>query len=125
MKYLLVFLLAINGIANADDVQWAKGYTADCDNATEREDGSALDASEIASVRYIIIPEGGTVPVYTAIMAGGCTPTYIDTKKFVPVGRYFLHGITVDTDGRESAVSSPGAPLTVQKSRPNPPGGVR
>ena len=126
MKRLFIiaaFLIA--GVTNADDVQWAKGYTADCDNATEREDGTALPADEIAVVKYMIATSGTATPTHTAIMAGGCNPTFIDTKRYVPVGDYFLYGITVDTDGQESVVSSPGVPLTVMKARPKPPSGLR
>ena len=60
MKFLLIFLLVIGGIANADTVQWSKGYTADCDNPTEREDGTVMSAAEISHIIYQIIPASGS-----------------------------------------------------------------
>ena len=125
MKFLLIFLLAIGGAANADTVQWSKGYTADCDSPTERVDGTALPASEISHIIYQIIPASGGTPTYEALMQGGCKPTFVDTKSNVPTGDYLLHGITVDTDGQVSVQSSPGVPMTVQKAKPKPPTGLR
>ena len=58
-------------------------------------------------------------------MAGGCKETFIDTKLYVPPGDYLLYGYTVDTEGRESALSDPGVELIVQKARPNPPSNMR
>lgn len=124
MKKLLILLL-IPFAVHAKDVQWAQGYTANCDNATEREDGTALPLNEIASVHYLIIPASGGEPIYTMIMTGGCNPMFVDTHQFVPAGNYLLHGITVDTEGRQSVMSTPGNVLTVIKARPKPPTGLR
>ena len=125
MKYLLFVLMLAFSSVHADTVQWSKGYTADCENATQRVDGSALAITEIATVIYQIIPASGGVPIYEALMQGGCKPTFVDTKSHIPTGDYLLHGITVDTDGQASIQSSPGVPMTVQKAKPKAPTGLR
>ena len=125
----LVSVLMVSAImvmdANAIEVQWAQGWTADCDNATQRTDGSALSTAEIEYVEYRVTPSTGGNATYTVLMTGGCKPTYIDTKQFIPVGTYLLTGVTVDTDGRVSVPSDPGIELTVMKAKPKPPSGLR
>jgi len=125
MRYILFILMLAFSWAQAETVQWSQGYTADCDNPTARSDGSTLSLAEISHVLYQVIPAAGGAPIYEVIMQGGCKPTFVDTKSFLPVGDYLLHGITVDTDGQASVQSSPGIPMTVQKARPNPPSGAR
>ena len=126
MKYLIIFLiqLAIASSVNAETVQWSKGFTAGCDNATERTDGTPLDVSEIDRVEYYIDPtDQNPSPAYTIPMAGGCQDLFVDTRQF-PVGDYFRYAKTIDTDDRESDLS-PGTAFTIQKPRPNPPGNLR
>jgi hypothetical protein len=122
MKLFIILLLLALPV-QAEVVQWSKGYTAGCIDATQREDGTALAPAEIQKVVYQIV--SGTSVIYEVLMAGGCKDTYIDTKQFIPPGEYLLHGYTVDTAGLESALSSPGVALTVQKARPKPPSGLR
>jgi hypothetical protein len=120
---LILIISTLTCTVNAQTVQWSKGYTAGCIDATQREDGTALAQAEIQKVVYQIV--SGTSVIYEAIMTGGCKDTYIDTKQFIPPGEYLLHGFTVDTAGLQSALSSPGVALTVQKARPKPPSGLR
>ena len=122
---ILVAIAMCTGTVAAKEVQWSQGYTANCTNATQRVDGTILNATEIAFVKYQIIPVSSTSATYEVIMSGGCRTTFIDTKQFVPVGSYLMHGITVDTDGLESVLSSPGVELIVQKARPKSPSGVQ
>lgn len=124
MKTTILLAALIATTVNATEVQWAQGFSANCTNATERTDGSILNATEISVVKYRIRDLNGLL-VYEAIMAGGCRTTFIDTKQFVPVGNYLAHGITVDTDGLESIESTPGTSLVIMKSRPKPPSGVQ
>ena len=119
--FIVLLLLALP--VQAKVVQWSKGYTAGCDNPTEREDGTPLSVEEINRVVYQITQDGSTV--YEILMMGGCKDTYVDTKSFVPAGEYLLHGYTVDTEGQESSLSSPGVTLTVQKAKPKAPSGFR
>lgn len=110
--------------AQAADVQWSKGYDANCINPTERADGTPLPASEIASIKYHIY-RAGTVangnPEYEAPpMVGGCKATFINTK-LMTIGDKEAYAITVDTDGRESVYSSPAFVFSVVKSNPKPP----
>ena len=124
MKILFVLMLFVSMVATAQDIQWSKGYTAGCDNAVEREDGSALLPEEIAFVMYYLDPtDGNPDAMHTITMGGGCTDTFVDTKVF-PTGDYFRYAKTVDTSAQESVLSV-GVPLTIQKARPNPPGGMR
>jgi len=120
-KFIILMLLSMPVFAI--DVQWSKGYLGNCDNPTERVDGTPLLASEIDHVVYQI--KSGDQVVYEALMAGGCKETFIDTKLYVPPGDYLLYGYTVDTEGRESVLSEPGVVLTVQKARPKAPSGFR
>ena len=83
---LFLIISTLTCTVNADTVQWAKGFTADCENPIEREDGTALTAAEISHIVYQIIPASGGTPMYEAIMQGGCKPTFVDTKSFVPTG---------------------------------------
>ena len=122
MKYFLLLLLPF--AVQAEVIQWSQGYTAGCDNATERVDGTILTLGEIARVEYYIDPvDGNPTPLHTVIMSGGCADTFVDTKQF-PVGDYFRYAVTVDTDGLVSDMSV-GAMMTIQKSRPKSPGGIR
>ena len=112
--------------ASADDVQWSKGYMGGCTDATQREDGSPLLASEIAKVEYYLDKEDGNItsPELTVLMSGGCKDTFIDTKQ-VGTGIYFAYARTFDTDARESIASTPGVVKTITKAKPKPPSGVR
>jgi hypothetical protein len=117
--FIVTILLLLSFAATADTVQWSQGYTANCDNATQREDGAALPLSEIGRVEYYLDQTDGNItnPAVTLLMSGGCQPMFLDTKQ-VPVGDYFTYGRTWDTDGLDSVVSAPGTPKTIQKSRP-------
>jgi hypothetical protein len=114
-----VLMITLIGVLQAEDIQWAQGFTADCDNPTEREDGTPLSIEEIARVEYYLDPVDGNLdtPAYTAIMAGGCQPTFIDTKQ-LSVGDYWAYARTYDTDLLDSVASTPGIPKHIQKSRP-------
>ena len=95
MKYLIAILLLISFSAHADIVQWSQGYTANCDNPTERTDGTTLDISEIKRVEYFISTldglagqeraalTGGQV-VFAISMIGGCAPVFVDVKSAEP-----------------------------------------
>jgi hypothetical protein len=122
MKLFIILMLLVLPV-QAKVVQWSQGYTANCTNATQREDGTALALAEIQKVVYQI--KSGDSVIYEALMMGGCNDMYIDTKQFIPPGEYLLYGFTVDTEGLESALSDPGVTLTVQKARPKPPSGLR
>lgn len=126
MKKFIWLLMFAAFTAQAETVQWAKGFTAGCDNPTTRTDGTELLPEEIALVRYYVDPSDGNIvtPTYMVIMNGGCVDTFIDTKRFLPVGDYFRYGVTVDTDGLES-VASDGVGITIRKANPNAPGGIR
>lgn len=129
MKKLGIFIvgsfLAFN--IQAEVIQWSQGFTADCDNPTERVDGTPLAVGEIANVYYYIDSTDGNItsPVYTTIMTGGCTPTFVDTKQFNIGTTYYRYGVTEDTEGQLSVVSSPGVPFTVQKAKPKPPSNIQ
>jgi hypothetical protein len=120
---LFIIISFLSCTTNAQVVQWSQGYTANCENPIEREDGTALAPEEIQKVVYQIV--SGTSVIYEVLMSGGCKAAFIDTKQYIPVGEYLLHCYTVDTDERESALSDPGVVLTVQKARPKPPSGMR
>ena len=83
---MLIITLLVAGPLQADVIQWSKGYTAKCDNATEREDGTPLPPEEIDMVIYYISEVYGDIDnaIYTVIMDGGCKDTFIDTKSYVP-----------------------------------------
>ena len=122
--------MALLGTAWAKDVQWSQGYTGDCTNATEREDGVPLDLSEIYMVRYLIVPQGGDIndATYEIQMMGGCKPVFVDTKRYVPPGTYEVYGLTVDTsqpNRLESVPSDPPVILTVGKSSPKAPSNIQ
>jgi hypothetical protein len=116
---LFLIISTLSCIAHADDVQWSKGYTANCDNAVERENGEPLALSEIDRVEYYLDKTDGNItnPVLTILMNGGCKPMFVDTRQ-LSVGDYFAYGRTWDTDGLDSVVSTPGVPKHIQKSRP-------
>ena len=128
MKTLILFaaFLMTSVDVMAETIQWSKGYTGGCTNATQREDGSPLLATEIAKVEYYLDKNDGDIisPEMTVIMTGGCKDTFINTKQ-VGTGDYFIYARTFDTDGRVSVASSPGVLVTIQKARPNPPSGLR
>ena len=130
MKRIVLFLtgsLLAFQIQAADVYQWSQGFTGNCTDPTEREDGTTLLASEIANIYYYIDSTDGNVatPAFTSIMAGGCSPVAVDTKQFNTNTTYYRYGVTEDTDGRLSVVSTPGNPFTVVKSRPKPPSNVQ
>ena len=122
---MLAMMLALP--ATAQVVKRSDGYTASCTNATEREDGTPLLASEIQSVWYYLDMTYGDVtnPTKSILMSGGCKDTFIDTKQ-MPVGDYHRYAVTVDTDG-ESSVISDLLPelLTIQNAKPRAPANIR
>ena len=122
---MLAMMLALP--ATAQVVKRSDGYTAGCTNATEREDGTPLPASEIQSVWYYLdMTYGETANATRSIlMSGGCKDTFIDTKQ-MPVGDYHRYAITVDTDGESSVVSDQLIDvLTIQNAKPKAPGNIR
>ena len=122
MKYLLLLLVPF--AVQAETIQWSQGFTAGCDNPTERIDGTPLLPEEIDRVEYYIdYIDGNPDPLYTIMMTGGCADIFVDTKQ-IPIGDYYRYAITVDTDGLVSDMSV-GAMMTIQKSRPKSPGGIR
>ena len=122
MKYFLLLLLPF--AVQAEVIQWSKGYTAGCDDATERVDGSPLLPGEIAVVEYYIDPiDGNPAPEHLILMPGGCEDTFVDTKGF-QIGDYYRYARTFDTDGLVSDMSA-GVLMTIQKARPKSPGGIR
>lgn len=125
MKKLFILLLIPFSVF-ADDVQWSKGFTINCTDATEREDGSALPPGEIGSIKYYAYRDGETTePEYTFQFIGGCGPSVIDTKQLT-TGIKDFYATTVDTDGRESStVSLTKATHNIMKARPKPPTGLR
>jgi hypothetical protein len=126
MKGLLLFIamtLVYSTTASAETlvIKRSEGYTANCTNPVERVDGTALLASEIASVWYYLDPvhgaNGGT-PQHSVLMSGGCKPSFIDTKQ-IPKGVYYRFAVAVDTDGLISDVSTMNAiTITLQNARP-------
>ena len=122
---MLAMMLALP--ATAQVVKRSDGYTASCTNATEREDGTPLLASEIQSVWYYLdMTYGETANATRSIlMSGGCKDTFIDTKQ-MPVGDYHRYAITVDIDGESSVVSDQLIDvLTIQNAKPKAPGNIR
>lgn len=116
-----IVLMLLGTLLHADTVQWSQGYLGNCDNPTEREDGTPLLPAEIGRVEYYLDRTDGNItnPELTVIMTGGCSETFINTKA-VGTGDYFAYGRVFDTDGIDSVASSPGVPKTIQKSRPKP-----
>ena len=112
--------------AMADDVQWSKGFTINCTNATEREDGTALPAAEIGSIKYYAYRDGETTnPEHIYQVMGACKASVIDTKQLT-TGIKDFYATTVDIDGRESTtVSTTFVTHNIVKSRPKPPSGLR
>jgi hypothetical protein len=113
--------------ATAQVVKRSEGYPANCTDATEREDGTPLLASEIANVWYYLDKTYGDVDTATKsiLMSGGCKDTYVDTKQ-MPVGDYHRYAITVDTDGEPSRVSDQlPEVLTIQNAKPKAPGNIK
>jgi len=126
MRNLLIALLLIAGTANAD-VQWSKGFDINCTNATERENGTALAASEIGSITYYVFKAGviTSSPEHTYMFIGECSLSHIDTK-LLSTGRKEIYAKTTDTDGRISTnMSSPAYLVNIIKSNPKPPTGLR
>jgi hypothetical protein len=126
---LLIAILLYPLAASAETIviKRSEGYTANCTNATEREDGTPLPASEIASVWYALDPvhgAGGGDPAYSALMSGGCKPTFIDTKQ-LPKGVYYRFAVTTDTEGLVSVISvmNP-VTITLQNAKPKSPKNV-
>jgi hypothetical protein len=116
--FLLLMFLAFP--VHADDVQWSKGFTANCIDATERADGTLLALSEIGSIKYSIFPDGEIVnPEHVHVSGGPCRSTFIDTKQF-SVGVKDIYMTTIDTDGRESVFSTVKT-HTIIKANPKPP----
>jgi len=128
MKFTIIMLAMMLALpATAQVVKRNDGYTAGCTNATEREDGTPLPASEIQSVWYLINKTYGDItnPTKSVLMSGGCKDTYVDTKQ-MPVGDYHRYAITVDTDGVQSVVSPQMTDvLTIQNAKPKAPGNIK
>lgn len=124
--YFALAMMVISSV-NAADVQWSKGYDANCTDATERSDGTPLLAPEIASVEYYIYKEGafpaGNPEIPPIVMVGGCKLTFIDTK-LLTTGNKEAYAVTIDTEARRSVYSSPAFVFTVTKSNPKPPSGM-
>lgn len=132
LKYLVLLIALLPFSAQCDTVQWSKGYLANCDNPVERVDGTALAISEIARVEYYLSTDdllAGkertelTGVVYTVLMSGGCSSSYVDTKR-ISVGTYYAYAVAFDTDARES-VASVNHEIVVQKARPKSATGLR
>jgi hypothetical protein len=121
----IFFLMLFAFPVHAADVQWSQGFNIDCDNPTERSDGTPLEVTEITSIKYYIFKDGeATTPEYTHEAFGACAPTLIDTKQGT-TGIKNIFATTKDTDGRESSSYSNGLTHTIIKSRPKPPRGLR
>jgi len=119
--------LVVSLPATAEVIKRSDGYTANCDNATQREDGTPLAASEIKNVWYYLDKTWGnlTTPDLSVLMSGGCKSTLIDTKPLA-VGTYHKYAVTIDTDDQSSEVSPQLAdPLVIQNAKPKAPGNIR
>jgi len=105
--------------ARADDVQWSKGFDINCTNATTREDGSSLAASEIAAIKYYGFAAGDqATPDHVYTFDGECQSVHIDTKE-MPTGIKDFYATTVDTDGQESSsLSASKVTHKIMKARP-------
>jgi len=122
MKILGLILMMFLSVACADDIQWSKGFTINCTDATQREDGTALLTSEIGSIKYYAYPSGETTNnEHVFEFIGGCKAVQIDTKQLT-TGVKDFYATTVDTDGRESTdLSATKVTHTIMKSRPKAP----
>jgi len=122
MKTILIIMIMLVSSVHADDIQWSKGFTINCTNAVEREDGTALLPSEIGSIKYYAYPSGETTNnEHVFEFIGGCKAVQIDTKQLT-TGVKDFYATTVDTDGRESTdLSATKVTHTIMKSRPKAP----
>ena len=131
MKYFIALLLALSFSADAAvvDVQRTQGFTANCDNATTREDGSALPLSEIHSVTFFMYAIGETnVANYAAKqeVLGGCRSVTIITKDLTAGKTYNLQAVTTDTGTLVSDLSATSVnTYAIQNSRPKNPKNLR
>ena len=129
MKFTIIMLAMMLALpATAEVVKRSDGYTATCDNPTQRTDGTTLPLSEIKQIQYFIDPVYGnsTSPDLTVLMSGGCKPTFVDTKQLT-AGTYYRYAITEDTEGQLSVVSvqSTSDPLILQNAKPKAPGNIK
>jgi hypothetical protein len=127
---LMALMVAGPALGEAEVFQWSQGFTADCENATERQDGSVLcngvncTPSEIQAVRYYIGTTDGDIenPELTFLMDGGCVATAVDTRGLLTDVIYYRYAMTQDTDGRWSSFpSTPGLSFTLVKAKPKAP----
>lgn len=125
---VVAIIWAVTLNVHALEIQWSHGFTADCDNASERDDGTPLPVSEIYMVNYLIMAKGDDPlvdsPVYHIEMLGGCMPVPVDTKNVLAPGEYDIYGVTVDTSQPNRLNSIPSTPafdLRITKNRPKPP----
>lgn len=113
MKHFLSLVAAfaimlVPSLALALDLSWTA--------PTQREDGSALAASEIAQYRIALSLNGNALTMIE--VPGSATAyTFVETLK----GKYCARIATVDADGLVSDFTSP----VCRNARPNPPSGLR
>ena len=112
-------------------------FTAGCTDPTERTDGTALSASEIASVEYYIDDVDGNgltyeqiqanVPTFTRVMANGCASTRdfsVDLQQFPVMKTQYRFAVAKDTDNQYS-VGSVSNEFIIQSANPNAPGQIK
>ena len=118
--FFIALLLAVASQAHAASYQKGVDDTkpSTCTNAIEREDGSALPASQIDRVE-LVVSQGGT-PVHTIIHMGGCKAGVTMDLTALPVGTYDQTGITYDTGGLNSKPSA-NVPFDLTNANPGAP----
>lgn len=128
-KILIIAIVAvasffITGAAMAEgDVYTGTTKTVNCDDATQRSDGTALAASEIDKVEIYVRTAPQASPEHTMIMTGGCKAMTLNLTTLAE-GQKYMDGSTFDTAGRVSVLSVPQVPFVYQLSNPNPPSGL-
>ena len=101
---LLLLLLPCAALADTVTLTWTA--------PTQREDATALPATEIAGYRVEWWKDG---TAQTGFVVPGAVTTYVHSN--LTAGRYCYTLQTVDTDGLESVATG----QVCRKARPNPP----
>ncbi len=114
LSYLLAFILVLplvacsggdGGSSGSSDSSLALSWVA----PSEREDGTGLGLSEIASFRVYYGTESGNYSDTISIDDHSATQVVFTG---IPSGTYYAVITTVDTDGRESSFSDPELEVT-------------
>jgi hypothetical protein len=108
MRFRLLFLFALPAAADTLTLTWTA--------PTQREDGTALTAAEIANYRVTWTLAGSPLAPFTV---PGNVSTW--TLEGLAPGKYCLRMSTIDTENLESVPSEE----VCRKAKPNPPGNVK